>query len=284
MKTNGTVAADLAKGAAAGAAATWVMDRVDWFMVEHEDPEAWRQTQRVRPNGKDPAHNMVGAMAKAVGREPPPQPHPAGIAMHYALAMSTTALYGATRRHIPGGMIGRSLVLGLGMFAIEDELINPMLGFAAPPRRYPWQAHARGLVAHLVLGLVTEAVLSAFDSPRREPRARSDRRAREATQRRDEVQASVHEPQEPEIDMYGVRFPLEENGSPITVVVPYETLHKVEGIYSGGPVDQNYVDSFKRHQWALEAAARHELREGRVEADGTVRIGTDSLTVLDRSR
>jgi hypothetical protein len=86
MKANGTIAADLAKGAVAGAAATWVMDRVDWAMVEHEDPEAWRRTQSVRPNGKDPAHNMVGAMAKAVGLNPPDQPHPAGIAMHYALA------------------------------------------------------------------------------------------------------------------------------------------------------------------------------------------------------
>jgi hypothetical protein len=179
MKMNGTVAADLAKGAAAGAAATWVMDRVDWFMVEHENPEAWRRTQRVRPNGKDPAHNMVGAMAKAVGREPPAQPHPAGIAMHYALAMSSTAVYGTMRRHIPGGVIGRGLVLGLGIFAIEDELINPALGFAAPPRRYPWQAHARGLVAHLVLGLVTEAILSAVDS-----RTRSGPRRHEARRRR----------------------------------------------------------------------------------------------------
>ncbi|MBM1174026.1 hypothetical protein [Microvirga arabica] len=180
MKTNGTIAADLAKGAAAGAAATWVMDRVDWFMVEHEDPEAWRQTQKVRPNGKDPAHNIMGAMAEAVGREPPDQPHPAGVAIHYALAMSSTALYGAARRHVPGGMVGRGLVLGLGMFAIEDELINPALGFAAPPRRYPWQAHARGLVAHLVLGLVTEAILSAVDSrsrPLRRGASRPQRRA-----------------------------------------------------------------------------------------------------------
>jgi hypothetical protein len=46
------------------------------------------------------------------------------------------------------------------LFLVEDELVNPVLGTAAPPGRYPWQAHGRGLVAHLVLGFVTDAVFS----------------------------------------------------------------------------------------------------------------------------
>jgi hypothetical protein len=284
MKTDGTVAADLAKGAAAGAAATWVMDRVDWFMVEHEDPAAWRRTQAVRPNGKDPAHNMVGAMAGAAGYEPPPQPHPTGIAMHYALAMSSTALYGATRKHIPGGVIGRGCILGLGMFAIEDELMNPLLGFAAPPRRYPWQAHARSVVAHLVLGIVTEAVLSAFDRPWRQPKARPARREPEQPRPREEFRSSPPRPEEPQVDMYGVRFSLQENGQSIPVVVTHEALRKAEGVYSGGPLDQDYTDAFNRHRWVFEEAARSKLQGDRIEDDGTVRVVTDDLSVLDRSR
>ena len=49
--TDDSVAADLLKGAIAGAAGVWVMDRVDWFMFRHEDPAARRRTRRVRPGG-----------------------------------------------------------------------------------------------------------------------------------------------------------------------------------------------------------------------------------------
>ena len=163
--------ADLVKGAIAGAVGVWVMDRVDWFMVEHGDQEAWRRTQAVRPNGKDPAHNMAGLAARAIGASPPPQPHPAGIATHYAVGMAPAAAYAVVRRHLPGGILGRGLILGLGMFLVEDEIVNPIIGVAAPPQRYPLQAHARGLIAHLVLGVVTETVLASLDRPRRRSRS-----------------------------------------------------------------------------------------------------------------
>ena len=121
MNTTATVVADLAKGAVAGAAGVWIMDRVDWLMVEHGDQEAWRQTRAVRPNHKDPAHNMVGMAAAVVGAKPIPQPHAAGIAMHYAVGMGPAAVYSATRKHLPGCLMSRGLLLGLGMFLVEDE-------------------------------------------------------------------------------------------------------------------------------------------------------------------
>jgi hypothetical protein len=166
------------------------MDRVDWFMVEHGDQEAWRQTQAVRPNHMDPAHNMAGMAAKAMGLEPPPQPHPAGIAVHYAVGMGPAALYSVARRHLPGGVMSRGLVLGLGMFLVEDEIINPLIGAAAPPHRYPWQAHARGLIAHLVLGVVTEAVLTAFDQYQRPNRTAQRQQGEPYRTRRNDPRAS----------------------------------------------------------------------------------------------
>ena len=57
------------------------------------------------------------------------------------------------------------------------------MGTAAPPQRYPWQAHARGLISHLVFGVVTEAILSALDpaqgsdGPERNQQAGQDRYA-----------------------------------------------------------------------------------------------------------
>ncbi len=72
--------------------------------------------------------------------------------------------------------MSRGLALGLGMFLVEDEVINTLTGAAAPPRRYPWQAHARGLITHLILGVVTEAVLSALDTPKQQRRTSQSRR------------------------------------------------------------------------------------------------------------
>lgn len=158
-----SLAADMLKGAVAGAIGVWVMDRVDWFMYDHEDPEARRRTERVRPNHQDPAHNIAGMAARLVGREPPPQPHPAGVAVHYAVGILPAAAYAAVRHRLPGSTVSRGLLYGLGVSLVEDELVNPAIGASAPPRLYPWQAHARGLVAHLVYGVITEAVLSALD-------------------------------------------------------------------------------------------------------------------------
>jgi hypothetical protein len=160
-----SVAADLLVGAVAGAAAVWAMDRLDWFMYRHEDPAARRRTQQARPGGKDPAHVMAGVAAGAVGVElSPPQQNPAGLAVHYSLGILPGALYGALRDRVAYVGAGRGLLYGFGMFLAEDELANPLLGTAVPPGRYPWQAHGRGFVAHLVLGFVTDAVFNLLSA------------------------------------------------------------------------------------------------------------------------
>ena len=164
MEKGGSVTADALRGAVAGAVGVWVMDRVDWSMFEHEDEEARRRTESVRPDGKDPAHLMAGRAAEAVGLKAVPQPHPAGIAVHYALGIGPAALYGALRDRVPAVGAGRGALYGLAVFLLHDEMMNPAAGLAAPPHRYAWQAHARGLVAHLVYGLVTDAVLHGLQA------------------------------------------------------------------------------------------------------------------------
>lgn len=156
-----TTALRLASGAIAGAAGVWAMDRVDWFLVGVQDPAAWRRTQAVRPHGKDPAHNMAGMFAGALGMQPPAQPHPAGIAVHYAVGILPSALYGMVRDRLPGGP-ARGLLFGIAAWALADELMGPLTGAAAAPGRYPWQTHARSFVAHLLLGAVTDTVFVAL--------------------------------------------------------------------------------------------------------------------------
>lgn len=80
------MAANALMGAAAGAIGVWVMDRIDWFMYNREDSDTRRQTIAARPGGHDPAHVAVNRIAEKMGtRLSPEQPHPAGMALHYAL-------------------------------------------------------------------------------------------------------------------------------------------------------------------------------------------------------
>jgi hypothetical protein len=71
------------------------------------------------------------------------------------LGIMPGAVYGALRDRAPYVGAGRDGLRGLALFLVQDEGLNALLGLSGPPRRYPWQAHARGLVAHVVYGVVT---------------------------------------------------------------------------------------------------------------------------------
>ena len=161
---NGGVAADMVKGAVAGAIGVWLMDQVGWGMYVREDPAAIHQEHEAHPDGLDPAHVMAGRLAHTVGAElDPAQPHPAGIAAHYALGILPAMLYAPLRHQLGAMSAGRGLFYGLTLFLVSDELLNPVLGLSGGPTEYPWQAHARGLVSHLVLGASTDIALDLLD-------------------------------------------------------------------------------------------------------------------------
>ncbi len=158
------LAAGAVKGAIAGAVGVWVMDQVGWGLYLREDRGALRQEQQARVGRRDVAHVAAGKLTGAVGLTlTPAQPHPAGIAIHYALGIVPGALYGSLRGRLTGIGAGRGLLYGAGLFLVNDEILAPVLGLASGPTAYPWQAHARGLVAHLALGVSTDATLDALD-------------------------------------------------------------------------------------------------------------------------
>ena len=77
------------------------------------------------------------------------------------------AVYGALRDRV--GILGalRGLIFGAMTFVAGDEYAGPKLGIAAPPSMYPWQAHGRGLAAHLAFGAATDAALRVLKGPPR---------------------------------------------------------------------------------------------------------------------
>jgi len=108
--------------------------------------------RRPRSSGVDPP-GVAGEPHLGVFRARNVEPHHGiGLAIGYA----------PLRDQLPGRVIARGLAFGVGLFLAQDELVNTVTGLGARPTRYPWQAHARGLIAHAVYGVVTEMTLAAL--------------------------------------------------------------------------------------------------------------------------
>ena len=159
-------------GAAAGAVGTFALDRADWWMWDHEDPAARRQTTAVRPGGEPPADALVSQVEDLTGAEIDADTHHAlGQATHYAIGIGPAIAYALFRDKLPGRGVPRGLMYGGALFLLQDEALNSVTGLGAKPTAYPWQAHARGLVAHLVYGVATELALNAAEKAVKKRRA-----------------------------------------------------------------------------------------------------------------
>ena len=174
---DGGILVDAAIGAVAGALGVWAMDRLDWFMFEHEDAQARGQTQQARPGGMDPAHVAANKVADAFGVAlTPRQPHPAGMAVHYSLGVGPGAIYSVLQDRVPYVDAGRGALWGATLFVAQDEILNAATGLSGRPQDYPWQAHGRGLVAHMVYGVVTDTAIRAMKGWMNGPRHQSGHR------------------------------------------------------------------------------------------------------------
>lgn len=167
----GRMLGTMLKGSVAGAVGVWVMDRFDWFLFRHEDASARQRTEQVRPQGLDPAQVAAQKAARLAGTSwQPAQRQKAGITIHYALGIGPAALYAVMRERLPVKAPGQDFLygigLGLGLFLVQDEGLNQLMGLSGKQKDYPWQAHARGLAAHLVLGVAINAALNAMRAPR----------------------------------------------------------------------------------------------------------------------
>lgn len=168
---------DLVRGASAGAVGVWAMDVVTWTIYRREDPGTLLREKQVRSFGKDPAHAAAQGLARLAGSDAAQtEPNAAGIAIHAGLGMVPGALYPALRRRLPWLRSGRGAVYGLALFVVNDEIAGRLLGIMGPQRRYPWRTHLRGLLGHVVLGVVTETTLNVLEErPKSEEEFAGDR-------------------------------------------------------------------------------------------------------------
>jgi hypothetical protein len=154
----------LVKGAIAGAVDVWLMDRFTWAFYRNEDAEAYRQEKKAQVGGRY-APNAAGKhLTEALGVElPGKQQYIVGRSIHYIMGMVPGALYALKRHHADRLGAWRGPLYGFGLFITFDEVIVPLLGYASGPTAYPWQAHIRGFVAHLILGATTDTVLTLLE-------------------------------------------------------------------------------------------------------------------------
>ena len=151
----------LVKGAIAGGVGVWLMDRFTWYWYSHEGTDSLVK-ERVAQKGGRYAPNAAGKrLTDALNITlPQQQQYVVGRGIHYFMGIAPAALYSLWRHRIRSLRYLRGPAYGLALFITFDEIITPALGFASGPFSYPWQAHARGLLAHLVLGATTDAVLN----------------------------------------------------------------------------------------------------------------------------
>ena len=159
--TRRDVATDLAKGAIAGAVATWVMDRVTATLYRREDRWARRREDDAR--GGKRSHGVAAERAAGAVRHTldDTSRERLGSSLHWAVGVGSGAVYAVLRRRL-----GRVAGVGFGtMFwaAVEEGLV-PALGLTPRPGTFPWQMHARGLAGHLTFGTVTDGTLRLLDA------------------------------------------------------------------------------------------------------------------------
>ena len=161
------VAFKVAAGFAAGALGVWALDRLDWFLWDQENPEARARTAAVRPKGEPPAQALVSKMEDATGKHLDPGTHEtASQVVHYSIGIAPAIGYALLRDKLPMSGVARGALYGAGLFLAQDEVLNTVTGLGAKPQDYPWQAHARGIVAHTAYGIVTELALELVDQIR----------------------------------------------------------------------------------------------------------------------
>jgi hypothetical protein len=85
----------------------------------------------------------------------------AGTVLHYAMGVTSGALYGALADVWPAATVGTGLPFGVAVWAIADEGIVPAAGLSKAPAEYPLSIHLYAFTSHLVFGLTAEVVRRA---------------------------------------------------------------------------------------------------------------------------
>jgi putative membrane protein len=182
---DGNVWKGLAAGVIGGLVASWTMNQfqalLSKLMENEERPHGAQSLQqgspqqgvgeelqeqgRDDPNDTAPARLANALAVAAFNRElTKREKEVAGAFFHYAMGITSGAIYGAVAEATPEVTIAVGLPYGATVWAIADEVVVPALGLSRWGTEYPLSIHAYALASHLVFGLTTEVVRKAVRS------------------------------------------------------------------------------------------------------------------------
>jgi hypothetical protein len=178
-RREGDVLKGLAAGVVGGLAAAWTMNQFQALLSKtlagEERSHGAQSMQQGTPRqgvgaelaaeGKDEEDDTAPArLANAIsvgvtGRElSKGEKEFAGTVLHYAMGVTSGAIYGAVAEGLPLVTVGAGLPFGAAVWAIADEGVVPAAGLSKPPSEYPLSVHLYAFASHLVFGLTTELV------------------------------------------------------------------------------------------------------------------------------
>jgi hypothetical protein len=122
-----------------------------------------REREAARANGEPATYRAAEALAGALGIPLDDRRKRLGGALvHYATGAGWGLLYGLAERRLRLPSVLSGVAFGALVFALGDELLVPLMGWAGGPRRYPASTHGKALAAHLVYGASTAGAWRAL--------------------------------------------------------------------------------------------------------------------------
>jgi len=149
--TAADVLTDAALGAIAGVAATAAMGPLTSHLSKHQP----------RKLGAPPTVKLAQKAVPTLGKSLPARRHSlAGSVIQYGFGTFWGAALGALSARWKPLPPGAGVALGIILWASMDEAALPALGLSGKPGESPRQAHARGLAAHVLHGVVLDRGLA----------------------------------------------------------------------------------------------------------------------------
>jgi hypothetical protein len=179
MQNKTNIAKGIVAGVAGGLVASAVMNKFQavWgkLMENEERPHGAQSLQQDLPDhgislelqrrgSDDPDDNAAVRTGNAVSefvfhhKLSKSEKETAGAIAHYAMGVTSGAIYGAAAEVLPIAKIGQGMPFGAAVWAIADEAVVPALGLSKPGSEYPLSIHIYAIASHLVYGVTTEVV------------------------------------------------------------------------------------------------------------------------------
>lgn len=144
-----------------GLGATLFMEYTSSWLYGKQDQAARDREEQLRPGM--PTTVLVRKAAGLIGSELDDQAaEKLGMIAHYAFGAGGGPAALALRR-LGVSPIAAGLAVAGAMELAVDQGMNYLLDLTAPPATWPWQAHARGVAAHLAYGTAVGLMLAAAD-------------------------------------------------------------------------------------------------------------------------